>query len=197
LMTALSDPTTYLVLILVVALAILSVYSVGQYMRDRKNARRLAKFKEGMIAAFKIPRLFGYDEGECVLCHGRVDRNQGQAQVRFEGKKLRILSASNTSTAEIYFPPHSETQIAHLRCVSGITARRIEGMSEVRHFLRDVNRGDPSRYVLFQDFETEQYYWGFFPLGWRPGDGYPTLPFSITQPEILAEYLLATARRRL
>jgi hypothetical protein len=190
------DPTTLLVLILGVALTILSVYAVGQYRRDRRNAKRLAKFREGMIAAFRIPRLFGYDEGQCLLCRQRVDRNQSQAQVRLEGKRLRILSASNTYAAEIYFPPHGETQIAHLRCLPGITERRIEGMSEIRRFSSDMDKDDPSRYVVFHDFETEHYYQGFFPLGWRPGDKYPTVPFSITQPEILVEYLLAMATRR-
>jgi hypothetical protein len=128
---------------------------------------------------------------------GRVDRDQSQAQVRREGSNLRILSASNTFAAEIYFPRHGETKIAHLRCVSGNIARRIEGMSEVKRFSSNMNKDDPSRYVVFHDFETEKYYWGFFPLGWRPGDKHPTVPFSITQPEILVECLLAMARRRL
>ena len=191
------DLTTFLLLIVGLALSISTAYAAYQYRRDRRDARALAKFKERMIAAFKSPRLFGYDEGECLVCRGRVDRNQSQAQVRLVGNTLRIVSASNLYAAEIYFPPHSETKIAHLRCVSWIIARRIEGISEMKRFSSSINEDGPSRYVVFYDFETEKYYWGFFPLGWRPGDKHHTAPFSITQPEILVEYLLAMARRRL
>jgi hypothetical protein len=188
-----SFPITFflpiLVIAIVVALTIWAAHAVFQNWRERK---RFARFKGEMIAAFRIPRLFGYDEGQCLVCRGRVDRDQSQAQLVWTGRnKLRILSASDSSEAEIFLPPQNETQIAHLSCVSGKIARQFDGGKR----LFSMMDAGSSRYVALHDDETEKYFCGFFPKGWRPGDNYTALPFSITQPEILVEYLLARARK--
>jgi hypothetical protein len=186
--------TTSLLLIALGILVVLIawvVYVVYQYWSEKM---RFALFKEAMIAAFRIPRLFGYEQGQCFVCQGMVSRDQKQAQVvRINAGKLTILSASDVSIAEIYLPipPHDKIRLAHLGCVSGTLTRRMEGGKQL---FTDIK--DDLRYVAFHDFETEQYYWGFFPLDWRPGDGCSTLPFNITQPEVLVGYLLSKARRR-
>jgi hypothetical protein len=186
----LSFPLTILS-ILVIIIAIAVIIWAAHSWQDRQ---RFTKFKEAMTAAFRIPQLFGYEEGQCFVCRANVNRDQSQAQVVWvSANKLRILSASDPSNAEIYLPAREGSEIAHLSCVSGHLARRIEGGG---HLFSNMNQTGSTRYVAFHDFNTEKYYWGFFPQGWRPGDNYPSLPFSITQPEILVEYLLAKARVR-
>ena len=197
----LGDPSALFLLAASVALAIsvsvLAASVVAHYREEQRNSRRLALFKQRMIAAFRSPGLFGYEDGICLLCGVRVERDQDQAQVRVEGSTLRILSASNPSVAEIFLPPSEDTRIAHLGCVSYNMTTRIEGMSQMERLFTKMTKDGPSRYIVFHDFDTEKYYWGYFPLNWRPCDQDSIVPFNMVQPEILVEFLLATARQNI
>jgi len=123
-----------------------------------------------------------------------ISAQLAESQVaRIAHDKLIILSASDPSTAEIFLPPRSDTKIAHLSCVSGHLARRIDDGGRL---FSNLKNDKSTRYVAFHVFDTEQCYWGFFPRSWRPGDSYSNPPFSIKQPEILGEYLLTVARGR-
>ena len=148
-MSLLDDPQTLLPLVagvaLAISVAILAASFVAHHREEQRNARRLALFKQRMIGAFKNPRLFGYEDGTCLICGTGVERDQDQAQVRVEGSSLRILSASNPSVAEIFLAPSESSRIAHLRCVSYSMATRIEGISEMERLFKKMTKDGPSR----------------------------------------------------